>query len=91
MADTRPLGTGEQDEAFPPPAPPGVLLSLGERNVFAQKQKLKIDFNFPFSIFRLPSKTEKLSYATDCNIVEETKLPLSSIFLLIVDRTKIEI
>ena len=43
-------------------------------NVLAEKQKLKIDCNFQFSIFRLPPKTEKLSHTTDCNIVGEAKL-----------------
>ena len=50
----RPLRTGEQDKAFLPPAPPGVLLSLGVRTIdqlFAQKQKLKIDCNFQFRTF----------------------------------------
>ena len=40
--------------------------------------------------FRLPPKTEKLSHPTDCNIVGEAKLPLSLIFLLIVDRIKVK-
>ena len=50
------------------------LLSLSTiLNVLAEKQKLKIDCNFQFSIFRLPPKTEKLSHATDCNIVGKAK------------------
>ena len=41
--------------------------------------------------FRLPPKTEKLSHPSDCNIVGEAKLPLSLIFLLIVDRIQVKI
>ena len=51
-------------------------------NVLADKKKLKIDCNFQFSIFRL---------ATDCNIVGKATLPLSFIFLFIVDRIKVKI
>ena len=72
-----------------PPLPSGAVLSM-IWNVLAEKQKLKIDFNFQFSIFRLPSKTEKLSHATDCNIVGETKQPLSFI-LFKFDRIKVKI
>ena len=36
-------------------------------NPVNNKEKISI------STFRLPSKTEKLSHATDCNIVGETK------------------
>ena len=43
------------------------------------------------AIFRLPPKTEKLSHATDSNIVGKATLPLSFIFLLIVDRIKVKI
>ena len=46
------------------------------------KKKLKIDCNFQFSIFRL---------ATDCNIVGKATLPLSFLFLFIVDRIKLKI
>ena len=65
--------------------------------IFAQKQKLKIDFNFQFSIFDFDflfldsSKTEKLRRVTDCNIVGKTKLPLTFIFLFIVDKIKVKI
>ena len=59
-------------------------------NVLSEKQKLKIECNFQFSNFRLPPKKGKLSYAPDCNIVGEAKLPLSLI-LLIVDRIKVKI
>ena len=58
-----------------PPPPSWVVLST-ILNVLAEKQKLKIDCNFQFSIFRLPPKTEKLSHATDCNIVGKAKLQL---------------
>ena len=52
-------------------------------NVLAdKKKKLKIDCNFQFSIIRL---------ATDCNIVGKATLPLSFIFLFIVDRIKLKI
>ena len=73
-----------------PPPPSWVVLSTIQ-NVLSKKQKFKIDCNFQFSNFRLPPKTEKLSHATDCNIVGEAKLPLSLIFLLIVDRIKVKI
>ena len=73
-----------------PPPPPWVVLST-IWNVLSEKQKLKIDYNFQFSNFRLPPKTEKLSHATDCNIVGEVQLPLSLIFLLIFDRIKVKI
>ena len=73
-----------------PPPPSWVVLST-IWNVLSEKQKLKIDCNFQFSNFRLPPKTEKLSHATDCNIVGEAKLPLSLIFLFIVDRIKVKI
>ena len=52
-------------------------------SVLAEKKKLKIDCNFQFSIF--------LSHATGCNIVGKAKLPLSLIFLFIVDRIKVKI
>ena len=52
----------------PLPLPSWLVLST-IWNVLAGKQKLKIDCNFQFLIFRLPPKTEKLSHATDCNIV----------------------
>ena len=52
----------------PLPLPSWVVLSM-IWNVLAGKQKLKIDCNFQFLIFRLPPKTEKLSHATDYNIV----------------------
>lgn len=55
-----------------PPPPSWVVLST-ILSVLAEKQKLKIDCNFQFSIFRLPPKTEKLSHATDCNIVGKAK------------------
>ena len=42
------------------------------------------------SIFR-PPPTEKLSHATNCSIVGKAKLPLSFIFLFIVDRIKVKI
>ena len=64
-----------------PPPPSWVFLST-ILNVLADKQKLKIDCNFQFSIFRL---------ATDCNIVGQATLPLSFIFLFIVDRIKVKI
>ena len=60
-------------------------------SVLAEKQKLKIDCNFQFSIFRLPPKTEKLSHATDCSTVGKAKLPLSFIFHFIVGMVKIKI
>ena len=43
------------------------------------------------SIFTLPLKKEKLSHATDCNIVAKAKLPLCFIFLFIVDKIKLKI
>ena len=44
-------GTGEQDEAFPPHQLPwGVFVTWSAHVLLAQKQKLKIDFNFQFSI-----------------------------------------
>ena len=43
------------------------------------------------SIFTLPLKKEKLSHATDCNIVIKAKLPLCFIFLFIVDKIKLKI
>ena len=64
-----------------PPPPSWVFLST-ILNVLADKKKLKIDCNFQFSIFRL---------ATDCNIVGKVTLPLSFIFLFIVDRIKVKI
>ena len=64
-----------------PPPPSWVFLST-ILNVLADKKKLKIDCNFQFSIFRL---------ATDCNIVGKATLPLSFIFLFIVDRIKVKI
>ena len=54
-------------------------------------QKTKLENWLQFSIFRLPPKTEKLSHATDCNIVGKAKLPLTFIFLFIVDRIKVKI
>ena len=41
------------------------------------------------SIFTLPLKKEKLSHATDCNVVAKAKLPL--FFLFIVDKIKLKI
>ena len=64
--------------------------SVDDFECLAEKQKLKIDCNFQFSIFRLPP-TEKLSHATNCSIVGKAKLPLSFIFLFIVDRIKVKI
>ena len=65
-------GEGTKDKKLPcewtPPPPSWVVLST-ILNVLADKQKLKIDCNFQFSILRFPPKTEKLSHATDCNIV----------------------
>ena len=72
----------------PFPLPPGS--SVNNLECFVRKQKLKIECNFQFSNFRLPPKKGKLSYAPDCNIVGEAKLPLSLI-LLIVDRIKVKI
>ena len=43
------------------------------------------------SIFTLPLKKEKLSHATDCNVVAKAKLPLCFIFLFIVDKIKLKI
>lgn len=60
-------------------------------SILAEKQKLTIDCDFQFSIFRLPPKTEKLSYATDCRIVGKANLSLSFIFHFIVNRTKVKI
>ena len=51
-----------------PPPPSWIVLST-ILSVLAEKQKLKIDCNFQFSIFRLPPKTDTLSHPTDCNIV----------------------
>ena len=73
-----------------PPPPSWVVLST-ILSVLAEKQKLKIDCNFQFSMFTLPPKTEKLSHATDCSIVGKANLPLSFIFLFIVDRIKVKI
>ena len=53
--------------------------------------KTKIENYNQFSIFTLPLKTEKLSHATDCNIVGKAKLPLCFIFPFIVDRIKLKI
>ena len=53
-------------------------------------RKTKILNRLQFSIFRL-SKTKRLSHATDCNIVGKVKLPLSFIFLFIVDKIKVKI
>ena len=73
-----------------PPSPSWVVLST-IWNVLAEKGKLKIDCNFQFSIFRLSPKTETLNHATNCNIVREAKLPLSLIFLFVVDWIKVKI
>ena len=62
------------------PSPSRWGSSVNDLEVLAEKQKLRIDYNFQFSIFRLLSKTEKLSHATDCLIGGETKLLHSSIF-----------
>ena len=64
----RALGAKNYRANGPLPLPSWVVLST-IWNVLAGKQKLKIDCNFQFLIFRLPPKTEKLSHATDCNIV----------------------
>ena len=53
--------------------------------------KTKIENCNQFSIITLPLKTEKLSYATDLNIVGKAKFPLCFIFLFIVDRIKLKI
>ena len=46
----------------------------------------------PYDINKIQTSAEnrKLSHPTDCNIVGEAKLPLSLIFLLIVDRIKVK-
>ena len=68
-----------------PPPPSWVVLST-ILSVLAEKQ----NYN-QFSIFTLPLKTEKLSHATDWNIVGKAKLPLCFIFPFIVDRIKFKI
>ena len=68
----RALGAKKLPCEWTPPPPSWVVLST-ILSVLAEKQKLKIDCNFQFSIFRLPPKTEKLSHATDCNIVGKAK------------------
>ena len=52
--------------------------------------KTKLENCNQFSIITLPLKTEKLSHATDCNIIGRAKLPLCFIFLFIVDRIKLK-
>ena len=64
------------------PLPPSWVVMLMILSVLAKKQKLKIDCNFQFSIFQ--------NHATDCNMVGKVKLPLSFIFLFIVDRIKVK-
>ena len=64
------------------PLPPSWVVMLMILSVLAKKQKLKIDCNFQFSIF--------LNHTTDCNMVRKVKLPLSFIFLFIVDRIKVK-
>ena len=83
------LGANKLPCEWTPPPPSWVVLST-ICNILAEKQKLN-DCNFQLSIFRLPPKTEKISHATDCNIVrEEKKKPLSFLFLFIVDRIKVK-
>ena len=72
------------------PTPSLLSSSVNDFECFGRKQKLIAIFDFQFSIFRLPPKTEKLSHATDCNIVGKAKLPLTFIFLFIVDRIKVK-
>mgnify|MGYP000406340377 CR=1 FL=1 len=68
----RALGAKTLPCEWTPPPPSWVVLST-ILSVSVEKQKLKIDCNYQFSIFRLPPKTEKLSHATDCNIVGKAK------------------
>ena len=73
------------------PTPSLLSSSVNDFECFlAEKQTLIAIFVFQFSIFRLPPKTEKLTHATDCNIVGKAKLPLTFIFLFIVDRIKVK-
>ena len=53
--------------------------------------KTKIENCNQFSIITLPLKTEKLSHATDLNVVGKAKFPLCFISLFIVDRIKLKI
>ena len=79
------MGRGHCGQNLPrewTPLPPSWVFLSTILNVLADKKKLKIDCNFQFSIFRL---------ATDCNIVGKATLPLSFIFLFIVDRIKVKI
>ena len=55
------------------PTPSLLSSSVNDFECFGRKQKLIAIFDFQFSIFRLPPKTEKLSHATDCNIVGKAK------------------
>ena len=66
---------GKINVRIDPPPPPWVVLST-IWNVLSEKQNWKLIaiFNFQFLDFD-PPKTEKLSHATDCNIVGEANLP----------------
>ena len=85
--EERALGAKSYRANGPLPLPSWLVLST-IWNVLTGKQKLKIDCNFQFLIFRLPPNTEKLSHATDCNIVRKGNCRSVSIFLFIVDRIK---
>ena len=88
------LGGGREGQKINVRMDPSLSLlgsSANDLICYGRKQKLKIDCNFQFSIFRLPPKTEKLSHAPDCDIVGKVKLRLSFIFLFIVDRIKVKI